>query len=449
MISAPTLLTRLAETLKRTRADGVTACAHATTRRVFRFAHGAIHQDLFQERVGVTVRVLDRRRAGVASTERLDAEGLRRCARAAQEIARHAKPLETVPSLPAGPKVRATQEYAAATARLSAAACVARLRELFQICRGGGAELAGSLLTGEDAWAVVNSAGASCSSVSTVAAAKLVTMYRRLSGYASGVHRDVTRLDLEELLKRSLRQSLHRQDPVALPLGAYEVILEPEAVADLVDWLGYTAFGAKNLQERTSCLAGRLGEKLMHPSVTIADDGTDPRLLRLPFDLEGTPKRKVLLIDRGVAAGVVYDTTYGARFGRPSTGHAVALDDVEGPLPSHLTMAPGRVPAAELVRGCKRGLLIPRFHYVNGLLNPREALMTGLTREGTFLIEDGKPVAPVATLRFTQSILEAFRRVLGISKERRLVADPSSGGGCALMPAVRLAAFHFTGRSAE
>ena len=116
-------------------------------------------------------------------------------------------------------------------------------------------------------------------------------------------------------------------------------------------------------------------------------------------------------------------------------------------MPLHLAMAPGRSPAAQMVRACRRGLLIPRFHYVNGLLNPRTALMTGLTREGTFLIEDGKLVAPVTTMRFTQSITEALSHVAAISKERRLIADPSTGLGCALMPTVHLKRFQFTGRS--
>ena len=154
-----------------------------------------------------------------------------------------------------------------------------------------------------------------------------------------------------------------------------------------------------------------------------------------------------MLIDRGKAAGIVYDSVYGERFGQTSTGHAMPPDEVEGPFPLHLGMTPGRATREGMIRACKRGLLIPRFHYVNGLLNPREALMTGLTREGTFLIEDGKVTAPVKTLRFTQSLLEAFSRVRGVSAERRLIAEPSQELGCAMMPTLHLAAFKFTGRS--
>jgi predicted Zn-dependent protease len=272
-------------------------------------------------------------------------------------------------------------------------------------------------------------------------------MYRKLSGFASGVQGGAHPLDLDALLERSLKQCLHRHDPVTLPVGTYEVILEPEAMGDLLVWLGYIAFGAKQFQERTSFLAGRIGERVMAPSVTSYDDGNDPHGLVMPFDAEGVPKQRVTLIDRGKAAGIVYDSTYGQLYHHPSTGHALSLEDVEGPLPLHLGLQPGEAKRDDMIRRCGRGLLIPRFHYVNGLLNPREALMTGLTREGAWLIENGKLKAPITTLRFTQSLLEALSHVAAMSKERHLVADPAQEAGCAMMPAVHLKRFRFTGRS--
>ncbi len=441
------LLGALAAVIRGSRADAVSVCARASRRQVFRFAYEAIHQDLVQERLTVTVRVILGRRVGVASTETLTPKGLARCVQSAMTIAKHAPAQKELPPLPTDHRIRSREDFVPSTARMTPGTCVERLKRLFQLSKGAGAELAGSLATGEDELAVANSAGVSSYAASTVAGIKLVTMFRTLSGYVSGVHNDLRQLDVDELLQRSLRQSLHRADQVRLPLGTYEVILEPEAVADLMTWLGATAFGAKAVQERTSCLTGRMGERLFDPRITIYDDGTESAGLRLPFDFEGTPKRRVVLIDRGKAAGIVYDTTYGLRFGHPSTGHAMWPDSTEGPLPMHLAVAPGAARLSEMIRGCTRGLLIPRFHYVNGLLNPREALMTGLTREGAFLIEHGTLAAPVATLRFTQSLLEAFSRVIAVSKERRLIADPNQDDGCSLMPALHLARFRFTGRS--
>ncbi len=447
MIGHARLLDELSKLVKRSPADGTSVCADAERLRVSRFAYETIHQDLVQESLTVTIKVVVNHRVGIAVIDTLDRASLKRGLRAALEIARHVPPMDNLPSLPASYQHITLQDYDEPTAGAPAHHFVASLKRLLHICQGVGTTLAGSFVVGEEELAVVNSNGVACYAASTVSGAKLVTMYRRLSGYATGVERRLSRLDLEALLERSLIQCLHRHDPITLPTGTYEVILEPEAVAELVTWLGYIAFGAKSFQERTSCLSGRMGESLMARSVTITDEGNDPEGLRQPFDYEGAPKQSVALIDRGAAAGIVYDTTYGLLYGHPSTGHAQPPDQTDGPLPTHLFLEAGTKRRDDLIRSCRRGLLIPRFHYVSGLLNPREALMTGLTREGTWLIEDGKLRHPVTTMRFTQSFLEAFNHVLGMTKERRLVADPAQDAGCAVMPTVHLAKFRFTGRS--
>ncbi|MBI3323922.1 MAG: TldD/PmbA family protein [Candidatus Omnitrophica bacterium] len=447
MIGHVRLHDELSRLVKRSRADAISVCAHASTRRVQRFAYHAIHQDLLQEGLTVYVKVIAGRRVGVATTETLERSALARCLNAALEIARHAPVQKELPALPQNLAQITTATRLADGAGADAVTLLSKLKRLFQICQGAGAELAGSFVLGEDELAVVNSARVACYAASTVVGAKLVTLHRALSGYASEVHHRLDQLDLDGLLERSLKQCLHRQDPVTLPTGIYEVILEPEAVAELVMWLGYIAFGAKQFEERSSCFAGRMGERLMASEITITDDGRSPDGLPMPFDFEGVPKQRVVLIDRGTAAGLVYDATYGHRYGHPSTGHALPPDEVDGPLPLHLHLEPGLKSREELVRNCRRGLLIPRFHYVNGLLNPREALMTGLTREGAFLIEEGRVKAPIATMRFTESMLAAFSSVKGISRERQLIADPAQELGCAVMPTVHLERFTFTGRS--
>ncbi len=447
MIGSDRLLQELSRLVKRSSADATSACAHASTRRVKRFAYEAIHQDLVQESLTISIKVVIDKRTGVASTNLLEPASLERCRSAALEIARHAPPAKQVPALPADYQLLTTQDYVAPTINVSPAELVKIVKRLFHLTKGLGVQLAGSMVVGEDELAVVNSERVSCYAASTVCGAKLVTMRKKLSGYASGVARRISQLNPDRLLERALKQCLHRHAPVTMPTGTYEVILEPEAVAELVMWLGYIAFGAKSFQERTSCLAGRMGDQLVAKGVSIFDDGNDTDGLRMPFDFEGVAKQHVRLIDKGAAAGIVYDTTYGLLYGQPSTGHAGPPDEIDGPVPTNLFMEAGSQRHDELIRTCSRGLLIPRFHYVSGLLNPREALMTGLTREGAFLIEDGKLAAPITTLRFTQSSLEAVQRVVGVSKERQVVADPAQNLGCAVMPTLRLAKFRFTGRS--
>ncbi|MBI3009564.1 MAG: TldD/PmbA family protein [Candidatus Omnitrophica bacterium] len=447
MIGSTRLLTSLSQLIKRTRADGISVSAHARTRQVFRFAYGSIHQDLIQEGITVTVKVIQNGCVGISSTDSLESGHLSRAVASAKQLAKHSPKQENLPPLPQRHRLATSEDHIRATAAVKPDECVSLLKRLYHLSQGAGAELAGSLMNGEEELAVCNSEGVRCYASSTVAAAKLVTIFQNLHGCASGTHRDIRQLDLEGLLKRSLKQSLHETKPVRPPLSSYEVILEPEAVAELMTWLSVIAFGAKSFQEHTSFLSGRIGDTLMSDSVTIMDDGNEPELLRLPFDFEGVPKQKVLLIDRGRAAGIVYDTQYGSRFGKSSTGHAMPADESEGPFPLNLVVAPGQSSLEAMIRSCKKGLFISRFHYVNGLLNPREALMTGLTREGAFLIEDGVLTFPIIAMRFTMSMLQAFSQVIAISKERRLVAEPSQEFGCVLAPAFHLKSLTFTGHS--
>jgi predicted Zn-dependent protease len=279
---------------------------------VFRFAYDALHQNLVQEVASVTVKLIQDGRVGIATADTLDDDHLRRAANAAATIAKHAPTQPALPQLASGHRLRMTADYHAATARLKPVTCVTAIQRLFHLAKGAGAQLAGSMMTGEDELAVANSSGVSCYAASTVAGAKLVTMYRKLSGFASGVHRRFDRLDLDGLLRHALRQCLHREEPVTLPLGTYEVILEPEAVAELLEWLGSIAFGAKSVQHRTSFLAGRMGESVMHRQITIYDDGREPGSLRLPFDFEGVPKQRVVLIDRGKASSMTPPTASGS-----------------------------------------------------------------------------------------------------------------------------------------
>ncbi len=447
MIGQTRLQNALSAIVKRAKVEHVSLCAQASTRQVFRFAHGSIHQDVFQEQLSVKATVIDGKRLGVASTDSLSSANLIACLEAARAIASHAPKMERPFAWAERAAIRFSDDYDAATAKLSPKTAIELLAQQMRRCQGAAAELAGSFVTGEDELAVVNSLGLSNYAAASIAAMKCVTFHRGLSGFSSAAARTLEALDPDAVLARSLEQCLHATAAVRLPLGIYEVILGPEAIAEILEWLGLIAFGAKAFQEHTSFLTGRMDERVMDPQISIYDDAMESGMLRRPFDFEGSPTRRVLLIDRGTANSIVYDATYGARYGQASTGHALPPGDTEGPLPLHLAIAPGNTSVEDMIRSCARGLFIPRLHYVNGLLNPREALMTGLTREGAFLIERGRFSAPIATLRFTHSITDAFSHVLGVSRKRRLVADPHTGLGCALAPYIHLEKLTFTGGS--
>jgi predicted Zn-dependent protease len=228
--------------------------------------------------------------------------------------------------------------------------------------------------------------------------------------------------------------------------------MEPEAVTELLEWLASIAFGAAEVEQGTSPFAGRLGERVTGAGVEIVEDPLDASDVGfgVPFDREGTPRRRVPLIVDGVATAVLYDRTYAARLAAESTGSAVlpGFASPGGVGPTAVALGAGSASGIdELVTGVERGLYVCRLHYVNGLLEPRRAVMTGLTRDGCFLIEKGKITRAVGNMRFTDSFLEGLARSDGATRARKAVPTWWSDAGAFVSPAVRIRALRFNGRS--
>jgi predicted Zn-dependent protease len=210
----------------------------------------------------------------------------------------------------------------------------------------------------------------------------------------------------------------------------------------MVQFLGWYGGSAKAVEEGRSFMAGHRGDRLMSESITIADDATGDWALGLTFDFEGMPKRRVALVENGVVGEPVTDSYWAAKTGRPNTGHALPAPNGMGPLPLDLEIAAGGSSADSLIASVRRGVYVTRFHYVN-IEDPVRATLTGMTRDGTFLIEDGELTSPLRNLRFTQSAVEALSRVAGVSSERQLVGEEAG----TLAPYVLLERFAFTGQT--
>jgi predicted Zn-dependent protease len=200
-------------------------------------------------------------------------------------------------------------------------------------------------------------------------------------------------------------------------------VLEEYAVVDLLDMLGYLGFSALAVQEERSF--AEPGRRIGSDLVTIVDDGYDPTGLPLSFDFEGVAKQRVSLVEAGICRDVVYDAQTAARAGVASTGHGLPAPNPWGPFPLNMVMEPGTASRDDLIAGLDRGLLVTRFHYTNPV-HPKLAIVTGMTRDGTFLVEGGRIVGPVKNLRYTQSYLEAL-------------------AGTVVVPAVRIDGWTFTG----
>jgi PmbA protein len=186
---------------------------------------------------------------------------------------------------------------------------------------------------------------------------------------------------------------------------------------------------------------------VMGENISIWDDGLSPAGMRMPFDYEGVPKQQVSLIDKGVAKGVVWDTYCAGKQGGDarSTGHALPAGATIGPMPLNLFMAPGGATRDEMIASTKRGIWVSRFWYTR-TVHPLNVVTTGMTRDGTFLIEDGKVVGPVRNLRFTQGYVDALNHADLVGRDTMLVLG-DLGGGVRSVPALKLAQWEFTGVS--
>jgi PmbA protein len=425
-------------------ADQTEVLISATDEHLTRFAANAIHQNVSETNVSVRIRATFGKKVGVASGNALSKADLRKTVQAAETVARFQQDNPDFRSLPAPLPLREADAYVKETA-----ACTpeTRARGVAAICalsRETGLEAAGAFSTTVDEILVANSLGVSAYHRITVAHLLTVIMSETSSGYAAATSRDVSELDPRSVGRAAVDKALRSQAPTDIEPGAYTVILEEEAVAAMLQTLAYLGLGALAVQEGRSFMNGRLGQKITGDNITIWDDGHDPRGLALPFDFEGVPKQRVTLIENGIARGVVYDSfTAGRESGKASTGHSLAAPNTTGPLPINLFMAPGTATKDEMLASTERGIWVTRFHYTNPV-HPIRTTLTGMTRDGTWLIEGGKIMRPLKNLRFTQSILDAFGQAEMLGSELKPI-KAGWGSTAVCVPAAKIHRFNFTG----
>ncbi|HEX2267297.1 MAG TPA: metallopeptidase TldD-related protein, partial [Actinomycetota bacterium] len=232
--------------------------------------------------------------------------------------------------------------------------------------------------------------------------------------------------------------------PRDLDAGRYEVVLEPLAVVTLVSFLAYMGVSGRALAEGRSPFSGKDGQKVTGENISIFDDALSPMTLGLPFDFEGTPKRRIDLIEKGVFRSGVHDRRSAKMAGTDSTGHALPPPNPDGAFPLNLFLDTGDATTDQMISGTKRGLLVSRFHYSN-VVHPIETTITGMTRDGTWLIENGEIAYPVKNFRFTQSILEALSNVEMIGRDSVIASEFFFGAS--RVPALKISSFNFSGKS--
>ena len=379
-----------------------------------------MHQPTLISDETLTLRVVRDGKVGCASTNRTDDEGVQEAARRAGEAADSARPDPDYAGLQPPSEVPEVEGFDEATAALTPEEQAAAAGAAIEAAPGYG--LYGYFTSGVTEIAVSSSTGHAVAQTMTDASVLAIAASDQESGYAEATSWRAGELDPAAVAQEAAEKAARTKDAVEIEAGTHAAVLEPYAFSELLWYFGFSSLGALSFLEERSYLSGRLGQQLFHESFTLADDGLDPRGLPKAFDFEGTPKQRVVLVEDGVAKDVVWDRRTAKRAGgRVSTGHALA-PPAQGfwPIPFNLSVEGGNASRDELVERVENGIYVTRLHYL-GVVDPREGIITGMTRDGTFRIEGGKVTKPVVNLRFTTSFPKLVEALLGLGNDVELV----------------------------
>ncbi len=426
----------LRSALEQSSADQTEARIVAAKASLTRFANSTIHQNMVSSDAELHVRAVFGKKAASASSNRLDEAGVRELVDAVIEMARAQDENPDFVSLPEG-NGRAPEAvgYSAATANSAPEDRARAIESVIGESDKVGATAAGSLAARVYELAVMNSLGVDSYCRGTASwLTNVVTGPEGGFGYGAAIASDIYDIDAAAVGSEAASRAYESRNPVDLEPGEYECVLMPYAVAAMMGGLAYMGFGALAYQEGRSFVCGKLGEKIVSDAVSLWDDGLDPRGLPKPFDSEGVLKQRVDLIRDGVANALLYDSYTAHREGEESTGHAPSG------MAGNLVVAPGNSDLPSMIASVKRGLLVTRFHYTNAA-HLMSTTITGMTRDGTFLIENGKVTGPVKNLRFTQSVTEALSGDVMIGSELKLAEG-------VLAPAMKVSKFRFSSATA-
>ena len=445
-----TALDLAGQVLEACRGEDAEVVVHRERSGLARFAGSEVHQPTLIENSNVHLRVARDSRVGAASTNRISKDAFRALARRATEVAESAPadPLFQGFALPAElPQVEGHDER---TADLRAEEQAAHAAAAIDASRPFDAY--GFFTTGLTELAIASTTGQAAEQSMTDAVALVLAAGDDASGWAEQAAWSVDEIDTAACAREAAEKAAATLGAVEIEPGAYPAVLEPYALAELLEYLSIPTFSGLSLLEGGSYFCDRLGQPVFDQAVSIAEDPLDPRGLPKAFDWEGVAKQRVELVENGVATGVVWDRRTAARAGddTASTGNGLPGQFARfGPQALALSVAPGDAASVdELLERIGDGIYVTHLHYLS-IVNPREAIVTGMTRDGTFRVRDGKLAEPLVNLRFTVSVPEFLAEVPGLSRETTLVNRSAFYGDRyvygALVPAIASAKFNVSG----
>ncbi|MGQ9701073.1 MAG: TldD/PmbA family protein [bacterium] len=435
--------------LKKSNADQTEVVIYQFDSSLTRYANNYIHQNVEESNTIVSIRVISGKKIGSAYNNSLALSKIEETLKWAETIARFQVDnphFETLPYVKPQ-QYRKVVSYSSKTARISPLERARAVKEIVDTAKKHALVCYGSVSNGSATVAVGNSMGTFAYNKSSDVFTNIVMATDSSSGYVQTGAKDIKEIDFTKLAEIAATKALSSKDPVELAPGKYTTIFEPLAVRDLLSYLAYYAFNGRDYEEGRSYLCGRLKSQIVDERITIIDDPLYKKGFPAPFDFEGIPKKRLILIDKGIAQNVVYDSLTAAKAKKKSTGHAMMYPNPFGPIPTHLVMKGGDSTIDKMIANIRKGILVTRLHYTN-VIDPYKLVITGMTRDGTFLIEDGVIKRGIKNLRFTENLIEALNRIEAISKKTELVVDePGYGMRMAhgmVVPSIMVKDFTFT-----
>ena len=427
-----------------------------------RFANNTIHQNVEEENHVVSVRTVFGGRTARAFTNKFDDDSLRRVVASSESLAKVQHPDPDLLPVPDSQEAasraeggslasRVPSRHFAETADITPQFRAAGVKEIVEVAQKHKLTTAGIFSSSESVEGIFNSRGLSKWHTQTLAEVSITMLAADSSGWQKANSPDVANLDPVRMAEVAAEKAIASASPSEIPAGKYTVILEPSAVLDIVGFMFWDYSGMAILDQR-SFLTGRIGSKLFGENITISDDVTHALQAGAPFDGEGMSRQRVPLVENGVVKRVVYARASAERMKRSenrdkvgpiaATGHGFAVPSEMGEMPLNIVFAPPQDPQtlAQMIASTERGILVTRLWYIREV-DPYEKIVTGMTRDGTFLVENGQVRKGVRNFRFNQSLIHMLSSVAAMSTPLRTCGEESFD---MVVPAMKIRDFNFT-----
>ena len=404
-----------------------------------RFANNAIHQNVAEHGITISIRTVVDGRTARAATNRLDEDSLRAAVESSLQLAHSQPKIPGLLPMPGKQSIRKVNRFTKETAATTPEDRARAIRKSCDLAIRNGQVAAGIFSSGQSQHAIGNSRGLFAAHRQTEAEFSITMQDEPAASWAKANSGNVRDFDPQELAARASEKARMAKDAQELAPGKYTVILEPAAVLDLVGFLFYD-FAATALADQRSCLTKRMGKQLFGKNISITDDVYNRQQLGAPFDGEGIPRQRVSLVENGVPRNLVYSRATAKKSGKKSTGHGFALPNEYGEAPMNLVFGGGDSSLEKMVASTDRGLLVTRVWYIREV-DPYEKVMTGMTRDGLYLVENGKVTSAVRNFRFNQSLIELLKNVEAMSPAARATAEEAFE---MVVPAMKVRNFHLT-----